>query len=292
MDEIPAVLRELKDDPTILTLNGLNTDSGKNTRPAAFDGMAEFKRNAEILHPIMAECRVIKTEMELEALRYSAKITCEAHKYLMRMVKPGMKVLWISRKKTYILTYCFTAFSLQEYQCESLFLNHVYYFGGARHVCYNCITCTGPSGSILHYGHAGLPNDQTLRDGHMVLFDMGAEYYRFCSDITCSYPVNGKFTADQKMIYNSVLKATLAVIGAMKPGVSQVQMHLLANRTMLQSLKEGGLLQGWLVLFDHFACILLLVNYICFLRRYRCNDGREFGGPSIPTMRLGPLHRL
>ena len=73
---------------------------------------------------------------------------------------------------------------------------------------------------------------------------MGAEYYRFCSDITCSYPVNGKFTENQKVIYNSVLDATLAVMGAMKPGVTQVQMHLLANRTMLQSLKKGELLKG------------------------------------------------
>lgn len=147
VDEIPTVLRELQSDPTILTLNGINTDSGKTTRPAAFDGMSEFKKDSVLLHPIMAECRVFKTEMELEGLRYAAKISCEAHKALMRQIKIGMK----------------------EYQCESLFLNHVYYFGGARHVCYNCITCTGPSGSVVHYGHAGAPNDQTIRDGDALI---------------------------------------------------------------------------------------------------------------------------
>ena len=71
--------------------------------------------------------------------------------------------------------------------------------GGARHVCYNCIAATGQSAAVLHYGHAGAANDQTLRDGDMVLFDMGAEYCCYCSDITCSWPVNGKFTENQKV---------------------------------------------------------------------------------------------
>jgi Xaa-Pro dipeptidase len=78
----------------------------------------------------------------------------------------------------------------------------------------------------------------------MVLFDMGGEYYRFCSDITCSYPANGKFTEKQKPIYNAVLRASRAVINASKPGVSYFDMHLLANREMLLDLIEAGLLQG------------------------------------------------
>ena len=53
--------------------------------------------------------------------------------------------------------------------------------------------------AVLHYGHAGAPNDQTIGDGDMVLFDMGAEYCCYCSDITCSWPVNGKFTENQKV---------------------------------------------------------------------------------------------
>jgi Xaa-Pro dipeptidase len=73
---------------------------------------------------------------------------------------------------------------------------------------------------------------------------MGAEYYCFCSDITCSFPANGKFTPHQKMVYNAVLAANRAVLAAVKPGVSWVDMHLLANRVLLEHLKEGGLLTG------------------------------------------------
>ena len=72
---------------------------------------------------------------------------------------------------------------------------------------------------MLHYGHAGAPNDRVIRDGDMCLFDMGGEYCCYASDITCSFPANGKFTEDQKVIYNSVLKANRAVMAAAKPGV-------------------------------------------------------------------------
>ena len=63
-----------------------------------------------------------------------------------------------------------------------------------------------------------------------VLFDMGAEYYAYCSDITCSWPVNGRFTPDQKIVYNAVLRANRAVFHSVKPGVSWVDMQLLAYR--------------------------------------------------------------
>jgi len=73
---------------------------------------------------------------------------------------------------------------------------------------------------------------------------MGANYYGYASDITCTFPANGKFTDDQKMIYNAVLKAQKAVFAVLKPGISWIEIHLIANRVMLASLKEGGLLVG------------------------------------------------
>lgn len=78
-----------------------------------------------------------------------------------------------------------------------------------------------------------------FRKEDIVLFDMGATYYGFCSDITCSYPVSGKFSPDQKLVYNAVLRACNAVTGALKPGVSWKDMHLLANREMLEDLLAG-----------------------------------------------------
>jgi hypothetical protein len=94
---------------------------------------------------------------------------------------------------------------------------------------YTCICGSGPNGAILHYGHAGAPNDQVFAAG-MVL-DMGGKYAGYATDITCSYPNTGRFIADQHAIYQAV--ATLAVDGAMRPGVWWPDMHQLAERTFL-----------------------------------------------------------
>lgn len=83
-----------------------------------------------------------------------------------------------------------------------------------------------------------------VRNGEMCLFDMGANYGGYSADITCSFPANGKFTPDQRMVYNAVLAARDAVLEQAKDGVSWLEMHKLANRVMLQRLKEGGLLKG------------------------------------------------
>lgn len=220
-DEIAEVL-EKKNPSQLLTLNGQNTDSGNYTKEAAFDGISKFKVDNKILHPEIVECRVIKTPMEIEVLRYTNKISSEAHKELMKHIRPGMK----------------------EYQLESLFEHYVYARGGCRQTSYTCIAASGDNAATLHYGHAGAPNDKTVYDGDMVLFDMGGEYYCYSSDITCSYPANGKFTEKQKGIYNAVLKSNRAVMKALKPGANWVDMHLLADRVHLEELKKLGLLQG------------------------------------------------
>lgn len=93
-------------------------------------------------------------------------------------------------------------------------------------------------------GHSGEPNGRRLNDGDMCLFDMGCEYDCYCSDITCSFPANGKFTERQKVVYNAVLGANRAVAKAVRPGVSWADMHLLAHRYILQGLTQGGILKG------------------------------------------------
>ncbi|PIO66893.1 peptidase, M24 family [Teladorsagia circumcincta] len=76
----------------------------------------------------------------------------------------------------------------------------------------------GCNGSILHYGHANAPNDKQIKDGDMCLFDMGPEYNCYASDVTTSFPANGKFTEKQKIVYNAVLEANQAVFKAARPG--------------------------------------------------------------------------
>ncbi|XP_025023272.1 xaa-Pro dipeptidase isoform X2 [Python bivittatus] len=197
-DEIASVLASKKPS-VLLTLRGTNTDSGSVTREASFDKISQFMVNNTILHPEITECRVIKTDMELEVLRYTNKISSEAHKEVMKAVKPGMK----------------------EYELES-----------------------GDNSSVLHYGHAGAPNDKTIEDRDLCLFDMGGEYYCYGSDITCTFPASGKFTPDQKAVYEAVYKSSRAVLGSIKPGVAWPDMHRLADRVHLEELTKIGILQG------------------------------------------------
>ncbi|XP_003467255.1 xaa-Pro dipeptidase isoform X1 [Cavia porcellus] len=220
-DEIASVLAS-RNPSVLLTLRGVNTDSGSVCKEASFEGISKFNVNNTILHPEIVECRVIKTDMELEVLRYTNRISSEAHKEVMKAVKVGMK----------------------EYEMESLFQHYCYSRGGMRHNSYTCICCSGENAAVLHYGHAGAPNDRTIQDGDMCLFDMGGEYYCFASDITCSFPANGKFTEDQKAIYEAVLRSCRAVMNAMKPGVWWPDMHRLANRIHLEELTRIGILSG------------------------------------------------
>uniref|UniRef100_A0A8C1UUI4 Xaa-Pro dipeptidase n=1 Tax=Cyprinus carpio TaxID=7962 RepID=A0A8C1UUI4_CYPCA len=191
---------------------GLNTDSGSTCREASFEGISQFKVNNSLLHPVIVECRLQKTDMELEVLRYTNRISSEAHKEVK--------------------------------QAFSLFQHYCYARGGMRHTSYTCICGSGNNSSVLHYGHAGAPNDKTIQDGDMCLFDMGGEYYCYSSDITCSFPVNGKFTADQRAIYEAVLKSSRAVMAAIKPGVKWTDMHRLADRVHLEELVKVGILRG------------------------------------------------
>jgi Xaa-Pro dipeptidase len=145
-------------------------------------------------------------------------LSSKAHNQVMREVKPGMK----------------------EYQLESVFLHFAYFCGGCRHTSYTSICGCGPSGSTLHYGHAAAPNDRLLRDGDMCLMDMGAEGRFYGSDVTCSYPANGKFTEDQKIVFEAVLAAQWAVMTAMKPGIYYVDMQELSYRVILQHLTNNA----------------------------------------------------
>ncbi|PRD27863.1 UNVERIFIED_CONTAM: Xaa-Pro dipeptidase [Trichonephila clavipes] len=114
--DIKSVLGSLQPE-VLLTLYGKNSDSDKETREAVFEGIGEFKVDSKALYPIITECRVFKTPMEIDILRYINKISSEAHKEVMRRIRPGMK----------------------EYQLESIFNHYCYYMGGARHTSYTCI---------------------------------------------------------------------------------------------------------------------------------------------------------
>eukprot|EP00271_Cylindrocystis_brebissonii_P013077 TRINITY_DN32651_c0_g1_i1.p1 TRINITY_DN32651_c0_g1~~TRINITY_DN32651_c0_g1_i1.p1 ORF type:complete len:500 (+),score=104.91 TRINITY_DN32651_c0_g1_i1:210-1709(+) len=203
-------------------LYGLNTDSNNKSKPAQFEGIEKFNSDLTKLHASITECRVFKSKKEQDLLRYVCRVSSAAHVEVMRAIKPGE----------------------MEYQSEARFLHYMYGTGGCRNVSYTCICASGENSGTLHYGHAGAPNDKLIKAGEIALFDMGAEYNCYCSDVTCTFPVSGKFTADQRMVYETVLAAQRAVMAAMRPGVNWQEMHRLAERTILEHLKKGGLLKG------------------------------------------------
>jgi len=221
VDELMAVL-EAKEPTVVYTLRGKSADSGNFAKEATFEGIENFRVDNGKLFDELIECRVIKTEKELALMRHINLISSHAH------------IATMSRCKV----------AMAEYQLESLFRHWAYYGGAARHASYTSICAAGPSGATLHYGHAGAPNDKLLQDGDMMLMDLGAEYHCYTSDITCSYPANGKFTPIQQTIYEIVLASSHAVMDAMKPGVSYVDMHRLSYQVICEGLLKAGVLQG------------------------------------------------
>ena len=217
---VEATQNESKTTRKLFLLKGRNSDSGSMYEPPVLENKLIAQCiDTELLFPILAECRVTKSPAELHLLRQVTEITSFAHAYVMRNFKPGM----------------------MEYQAESLFRHYCHYNYGCRLVGYTPICGCGPNASVLHYGHAGEPNDRPSVSGDLGLFDMGAEYYGYGSDVTCSWPVAGQFTPTQRVVAQAVYRAQVAVYQMMQPGVSWTDCHQAAEAAILQDLIQAGI---------------------------------------------------
>ena len=174
---------------------------------------------AELLDPapLLHELRVIKGEAELDRMRRAAELTAEAHAALMAHVRPGMN------------------------ECEAeAFLDHRYRSAGSTGAAYNHICAGGSNACILHY----IENDQPLADGDLLLVDSGAEWEYYAADITRTFPVSGRFTEEQRALYQVVLDAEEAAIAVAAPGVPFDRIHEVALGIVVDGLLEHGLLSG------------------------------------------------
>lgn len=168
------------------------------------------------LDRIVDEMRLHKDENEIELMQLASDISAEAHTLAMQKVRPGM----------------------MEYALEAE-LNYVFGKNGCV-PSYNSIVGGGENACILHY----VENDKELKDGDLVLIDAAAEYQLYASDITRTFPVNGKFSPEQKALYNVVLDAQIAAINAVQIGNSYKEPHNVAVRILVQGLLDLGLMQG------------------------------------------------
>jgi len=177
--------------------------------------------DTELLFKVIADSRVFKSPEELDLMRHVADLSSQSHVYTMRESKPGMT----------------------EWQQEAMFNHYSYFYFGCRIAGYTAICACGPNAATLHYGHAGAPNDFTIKDRDMCLLDMGSEYHCYGADITCSFPVSStkKFTEKQRIVYTAVLEAQLSVYEILAPGVSWVDCHRAAEKAILENMMKAGL---------------------------------------------------
>lgn len=165
---------------------------------------------------LIHEMRLFKDAHEIDTMRKAAAISARAHIRAMQMCKPG----------------------LREYQIEAELL-HEFRSSGAQSVAYNSIVAGGANSCILHY-RAG---STELRSGELCLIDAGCELDGYASDITRTFPVNGKYTGPQRALYDITLAAQEASIAKTKPGNTFMQPHEAALRVLTQGLLDEKLLK-------------------------------------------------
>ena len=168
--------------------------------------------------PILHEMRLHKDDYEIERMRKASKISAEAHELVREYARPGMNER-----------------DLQA-QIEKYFLEK-----GARGPAYGSIVASGDNACVLHY----TANNSLIKNGDLVLVDAGCslnDYYN--GDITRTFPVNGRFSGEQKALYEVVLAAQEAAIKAVRPGDNAENVHMIALKYLVEGLVDLGLLVG------------------------------------------------
>ncbi len=169
------------------------------------------------LSHFLNELRLFKSAAELRVMKEAGEISARAHVRAMKHCKPGV----------------------MEYQLEAEIM-HEFQMSGARFAAYNTIVGGGKNGCILHY----IENSAALKNGDLVLIDAGCELESYAADITRTFPVNGKFSPEQKALYEICLKAQLDAIAVAKPGNHWNDPHEMTVKVITEGLVKIGLLEG------------------------------------------------
>jgi len=224
--ELEKILPDLAADrPAVYTPLGLYapwdrriTDVLNEVRSRARTGVSAPEEIVDIRHALDTQ-RLVKDEHEIVLMRRAATISSGAHRRAMERTRVG----W------------------HEYQVEAE-LAHEFLRFGAQSAAYPSIVAGGPNACVLHYRD----NNRQLQDGELLLIDAGCEYQGYASDITRTFPVNGRFTGPQKAVYELVLAAQRACIDAVIPGAEFHDYHKVAERVLAQGYLDLGLCKGTL----------------------------------------------
>ena len=197
-------------EPLVLQVWGGQLDRAPRSGQAALGLVAPC--------PLLHAMRLRKTPRELERLREAARISAEAHERARQVARPG----------------------LSERQVQAVIEQH-FLEQGARGPAYGSIVAGGDNACVLHY----TANNAILRDGDLLLIDAGcslSDYYN--GDITRTFPINGRFSGEQRALYELVLAAQEAAVAAVAPGQTAEAVHQTAVRVLVEGLLELGLLRG------------------------------------------------
>ena len=169
------------------------------------------------VNALLDEMRVVKDASEIAIMRRAAEISTGAHRRAMRAARPGVG----------------------EYAIEAELL-HEFRRNGAQAPAYTPIVASGEHACVLHY----VENDGVLGDGDLLLIDAGCELDGYASDITRTFPVNGKFSGPQRDVYELVAAAQAAAIAEVRPGARWIAAHDAAVKVLAQGFVDLGLLSG------------------------------------------------
>jgi Xaa-Pro aminopeptidase len=180
--------------------------------------MDQYGGYVEIRDPTMTvrKMRAVKSPDEIALLTKATEISAAAHRQAMMSVEPGMG----------------------EYELEAIY-EYVFRKLGAEQNGYPCIVASGENSVILHYN----TNRRKIKDGDLALADCAAEYHGYSSDVTRTYPANGKFSKAQREIYQIVLDAQKAAIAAIQPGVAWQEVSKKADEVLMEGLFKLGIIK-------------------------------------------------
>ncbi len=224
IDDIGTRLPDLAADrPAVFTPLGLFGDWDRQVtallnevRERARSGVAAPDAVVDV-RAALDTMRLVKDDEELRLMRRASHISAAAHRRAMQKARPGQ----------------------HEYEVEAE-LTHEFLRQGAQAVAYSSIVASGPNACVLHYRD----NNRAMQDGELLLIDAGCEYQGYASDITRTFPVNGRFTGPQKDVYEVVLAAQLACLDAVRPGAEFHDYHKVAERVLAQGFIDLGLCKG------------------------------------------------
>jgi Xaa-Pro dipeptidase len=208
----------------IYLLKGTNSDSSLEVKtahlifPEKYKDLEKIIDTDPLIYEYLADTKTRKNDEEVQAMVFSTNITIESHVNIMRNIKNFKN----------------------ERDIEAHFLGYLAENYYTREFAYPCICGSSKDASTLHY----VNNDKPLKQGSLVLIDMGSRFVGYCADITSTIPINGVFSTKQKQIYDLVLLSNRTVMKELKPGVSWPDMHILAENVILKGLIDIGLINN------------------------------------------------